>query len=422
MEMKAKKGIVLKDEFVTSLIHNKEKQTIRKEALFSLLLYDKIWTSSRFNFSDTTNGNILLSEDLVEPIPKIFFKKNQDRIHNIVKEIEEINHSIAGIKPIGFSVEGEILADNRRRAEIENIEYYERLTNNTIGLFQDFLWDSYLIKRGPNAMNNIPSNILPNYPSSFYKNIDISISYIESCGWDGIYFDRIEEEMKYINTLYDEKLDKFLLEKKITIKKKHRIDKIELYRNKIERDFLNEFELDDERFYFIIEYLKLKELLDFSEKNQIPIKYSIQNINPKNRGEIVKSDSSYQVYKIILDEIQYMPVLNSIEDVLRLRNDKRINRFRETIKNWTFVISSGDSSQENKVRGDIRKANVELKNLSKYQRINGWTTYFALPFIIIDLLSGVPIGSILTAISGAYELKSDLLKKKHSWLLLGRNY
>jgi hypothetical protein len=79
----------------------------------------------------------------------------------------------------------------------------------------------------------------------------------------------------------------------------------------------------------------------------------------------------------------------------------------------------GDAKAESSIRKDLQKANQELKSLNHCAKVSGWLTYLSLPAPVFDLYLHVPIGTLLTAVSLAYQIKSDAIKKRNSWLLLG---
>lgn len=96
-------------------------------------------------------------------------------------------------------------------------------------------------------------------------------------------------------------------------------------------------------------------------------------------------DNMHKVFKLCLiqmkDEIKYIPKIESIDDLLRLREKKEIKRFREVLFEWKSLMNNGDIELAEKIRSDIVKANKEISNLNKWKIVDNWFYYLAVPTV-----------------------------------------
>lgn len=389
------------------------------EALFSLLMYDKVWMPSQFNskFNGLSNNSLLKKENLINIIPTPIFHEEEKILVNSIDQfqkgffngaidIDEISDNqrfykmssdiyIDAIKPIVYPIFK------------EKYKKYDLNLESPISNLSDTFFSGALLERG---FLNILKD-LPILEDLFKTNIE---EFIEG------------DVENNIGTLYDDELFKYISERGLSNQKnREKSYYANLVRNEHKKFWETELETQKSTFFFLIEYLKMKELLTFSSQKLIPVKLNLypghgetnffQNSFP---GQI--DEDHYGIYKIILDEVKYIPTVDSVEDVLRMRMDTRVKDFREVVMYWSELIMAGDI-KEMKLRKEIRKANEDLKSLSKFQIISGWTTYLSIPLIAMNSIASQVLGSAFTMIGGVYNFKADRLKKKHSWLLFGRN-
>lgn len=127
--------------------------------------------------------------------------------------------------------------------------------------------------------------------------------------------------------------------------------------------------------------------------------------------------TSLQVLRIVMEEIPYLPVVESVSDVLRLREDKRIRPFRETLHRWARRMEQGDAKEEARLRQELRKSCTSLKKLKRYQTVNRFVTYLAVPAIAVPELR-IP-ATALSLLGAAIELRADIIKWRTRWLRIG---
>lgn len=135
-------------------------------------------------------------------------------------------------------------------------------------------------------------------------------------------------------------------------------------------------------------------------------------------SEGTEVDNMHKAFKVCLvqmkDEIQYIPKIESIDDLLRLREKKEIKRFREVLIEWKSLMNNGDIELAEKIRSDIVKANKEISKLDKWEKIDNWFYYLAVPTMFIPIVSNlVTVGSTYSR----YHIEGK--QKKHGWIGIG---
>lgn len=175
---------------------------------------------------------------------------------------------------------------------------------------------------------------------------------------------------------------------------------------------------------FWLEYYSAMRNLIGSNELGVPIAvltqprgYTKASVEPRKPTQI---DSLYQAFQIFLEEIEFVPRLTKIDDVLRLRGDKRIKNFRETLYQWSLILREGNIAAERRIRHDIREANKGLKQLGEWEKVGQWVTYISLPLSVASVFIGMPLGLVLTPISLTSRVYTDLQKRKYRWLMIGR--
>jgi hypothetical protein len=115
------------------------------------------------------------------------------------------------------------------------------------------------------------------------------------------------------------------------------------------------------------------------------------------------------------DELGYAPVVDSLEDVLRLRDNSHILRFREVLSRWCCALQLGEEHALKEIRDDVRKSNHELRKLERWKRIDNLFFWTSLPVSLIPIVSAVA-----SVASFGVGLWTRRVEKAHSWLLIAR--
>ena len=124
---------------------------------------------------------------------------------------------------------------------------------------------------------------------------------------------------------------------------------------------------------------------------------------------------AYDLCQITMtEELGYAPVINGFDDVLRLRHDRRIVRFRRLLEEWCTRLPEGDVVLLKTIKADIQKANKELRHLDRWRTVDRWLFWAQLPTVLIPVVS-----TIATVLSFGVHLKLEN-SEKNSWIGIGR--
>lgn len=117
-----------------------------------------------------------------------------------------------------------------------------------------------------------------------------------------------------------------------------------------------------------------------------------------------------QLFQIHMEEVHIMPVIQTVDDILRLRSHPFIQHFREAIFERLDRIACGEMKQDEKYRRYVRVANAQLKKLGKWKVLNSpYVILASLAVGIAEPILGGSMGSIITALSGV-----SVLDRMHS--------
>lgn len=115
------------------------------------------------------------------------------------------------------------------------------------------------------------------------------------------------------------------------------------------------------------------------------------------------------------EELGYAPVVNNLDDVLRLRNNKSIVRFRKLLFEWCQQLPSGDEQVLNRIKADLQKANKELRKLDKWKTVDRWLFWVQLPTALIPVVS-----TVVTMASFTTRAWIERREPTNSWICIGR--
>lgn len=129
--------------------------------------------------------------------------------------------------------------------------------------------------------------------------------------------------------------------------------------------------------------------------------------------------STHVAVCIWMEEVLSAPRLKSIEDVLRLREDKRIDAFRTAMVDWTESLAGGSPVEEARLRKLVRTANKEVAKLKGIDRMSTFFTFASIP---LDMLLGQhPLTSLPVTgfVGAAVLLATNIQKKPLDWVMFG---
>jgi hypothetical protein len=135
---------------------------------------------------------------------------------------------------------------------------------------------------------------------------------------------------------------------------------------------------------------------------------------------IVKAQDAMTGVRLFFDEIQHWPVVETLDDVIRIRQKREFIEFRENLMRWVSNLASGDLEDHNKHRREIRRAHRALARAVVCRKMGGIFTYLGLPMFIIDFLTGIPaLGAAMTISGVGAQIGGDLWEGKNRWVVIG---
>lgn len=167
----------------------------------------------------------------------------------------------------------------------------------------------------------------------------------------------------------------------------------------------------------------LRDLLDASAALNVPIFSSIKRVPPvKMQIDLERLEPNARIaVSIYMKESLAIPKIQTVDDVLRLRNDSRIKYFRAKIFEWCEKLRAGEFGSEEAIRTEIREANAAIKDLGKYRTIGMWVTFLSVPLGVAGFLLGMPPSlAITTPLGVAFQIARIQKERQYRWLLFGR--
>lgn len=118
------------------------------------------------------------------------------------------------------------------------------------------------------------------------------------------------------------------------------------------------------------------------------------------------------------DEMKILPEPKNLKHAAELRRTPQIGRLREVVSEWVQTIQEGRVDAEKKIRGDITKANKELRQL------DSWREYKNSNFAFwINAIGGhIPVFSNVLTVVSTFGDKAftHTVEKRSGWALLLR--
>jgi hypothetical protein len=126
----------------------------------------------------------------------------------------------------------------------------------------------------------------------------------------------------------------------------------------------------------------------------------------------------YTVRTQLPKEINILPMPQTIEDVIKMRNSPYLISFKEILNEWLYYVENGDINLSQKIQSDVIKANQNLERLDKYKKFAN-SPYFR----VFNLIGGqIPIiSTILNIHCFSSSFIEDAIQQKNEWILLPSN-
>jgi hypothetical protein len=132
-----------------------------------------------------------------------------------------------------------------------------------------------------------------------------------------------------------------------------------------------------------------------------------------------------QTFRVVLDEIQWLPKPQSLEEAISMAEDDRINDLRNHIAMWSTALSTGELADLADLRKVLREDVKRFQGQRWAGRVERVLAYASVPASIAEAYAGHTGLSLgLAGLGTTAQLISDLdaRSKRGSWLSLGRDF
>jgi hypothetical protein len=133
-----------------------------------------------------------------------------------------------------------------------------------------------------------------------------------------------------------------------------------------------------------------------------------------------EAQAARRTVRIFFKNLLLVPRIASFDDVLRLREDRRIDAFRKRIFAFAKLLQAGDVSSEDRLKKEIEESNEAVRSLGKYRRASTFMVGISVPVAVASFLAHAPLGLITAPIGVSLFTYQQLKTKKNEWILLGR--
>ena len=156
----------------------------------------------------------------------------------------------------------------------------------------------------------------------------------------------------------------------------------------------------------------------------LPIKTASQGRG--GRIDRTRGDGAYQLFKVQFENLRY-PVLENIGDVLRLRDDPNLGRYRDVMSEYSELLE-GAAEQASRVKllgnfkDDLQKASLEWRVRERRSTVISTFMFFlSFPLAVIGLLAPIKLGLAFMPASIYARAYSAKYKKDFGWVAFGRS-
>lgn len=197
---------------------------------------------------------------------------------------------------------------------------------------------------------------------------------------------------------------------------------VELHQNELMEEYFLQKEgigYSDFIDYLLILLSNVEKAVYFSSKEKMC--YINSYIPEKPTSRILSDKIIEDIYYIVKinfsEDIVILPDPSNLDDVLRMRENKDLKRFRKVMTGWMDAANEGNETMMKKIQNDIGKANRELKSLEKIAVFKK----SPLCFWINSIGGHIPyLGNVITLLNTFEGIYKYTVHKKDDWLLLGK--
>ena len=398
-----------------------------QDLFVSSLFYDEIYF---FNYllNEKTNKIIssLKSEGIVNTVPFSFYRKSLNNLLRIFTskiklyqlENEHANYilSYENLHKKSYHRDLERM-QSKYESEFQNNNYWVLLYIKKVDSIIDFVKNYRRSKR--NLSNNLIKDFsLMNSFESFIKSIEALLSALEFNYSEGISdVFNFNEVFEVFNYSYN---DIFLENFNFDVECQKNFKSLGGYNFKV--DVLPPMKYFEDYFQFIEAYILFDTAIDYSLTENVVIKLPSSVERKSNCNSFIRenckiyNDNYYAIYKCMIDNINF-PVINTVEEYLKLRSNKHIKEFKKILELWNQAIQNDEYSALEDLKKYLIRANRKFSNLDKI-KASSIEFFIAVPFAIIDLIFKTPTSILPLAISTYIKLDEVVTKYRYRGLMM----
>lgn len=127
----------------------------------------------------------------------------------------------------------------------------------------------------------------------------------------------------------------------------------------------------------------------------------------------------HRVYHVVLDELISFPRPRTIKATIELLNNPNVASFREVMLEWSRALLE-NSSDEERLRREIRIAKKSFDRLKTYKKIGRITTFVSAGVGVVGAMAGIPLGLLVTPVGVGLQADAIRRERKHQWMLFAR--
>ena len=385
------------------LAHEKRVKTRRsipkQEILVSLLLFGKAYLSRPTWFYDTEfpELEIFQTEDLIDWIPDNTYISAFDSLSWLLPRLQSLWWELMP-KPLSLSMDKRKIMRDYYRLELEREIVVSELTHDIDFIFEKLFYVSPLLNSNTRHLGS--------------RSLDPTGSLVNGAGYLPLWppFSLEENGTSKLESLkiFEGEYGSFW----------------EWGKGLIESHGPEEAALAREAALILDGAMSSIAAERFASLTSLPLKTNSLT-TPLRTPVTVFGDEAYQLLRVQFHNLRY-PVIETIEDVLRLRDDPHLKTYRAVIGEYSErlrqELEDGRSKVLESFSNDVKAALRSLAVIKRWSRVVDWSFYISLPLVVIGSLYGLPLSDIVTIPLTSYAKFVTYQKRKElDWILFDRH-
>lgn len=401
--------LLLKKEYPKNSSVSLKRSIVYKEILTTLLLFGKVYLSKPYWIDQLDQEKLeeFIEKDMMEWIPDEYYSEGLKSISILINNLDRLYKAQQTIPTISF------------QDELEDIYHYE--TELEIN-HSERQWDLLLSAK---RIHYFAPVIEANLNHKKFDNTIMEYFFLEPQPWflmpflEGYFFEQSDvnayKEWHRFNRSFMNTYTKG--EYKERAIEEYAILGYDLSEN--EEKHINEILWEQSAVFD--SSVSAMAAASFASNHSMPLK----SVGSSKRGGIDETfgDEAYQLFRCQFKELRY-PVVETLEDVIRLRNHPSLSSYRKVIFEYSNRLRTDIESERVKVfkefKKDLSNSMRDIEKITKLARFTDYCFYISIPLAIIGVLVGLPLSDLFVIpATGAANVIAHSKRKSLDWLLFG---